>query len=239
MIFNRFEVLLYERLFQLFSRLRPGRKPASKPKVEKIKELDEFLENRDYVGAITLLEHKQKVENDLQASLWLAYCAYHAGEYQKAAAVYENLLKQKDCPSDVQLYLACTFMMLGMNEEARKLAEKQPKSELQNRILLHLANKSGDTKKTMYHHSLLTTSTEDQMSYAAINFSRGHYAEPMMTYKQLIQEQSTFLALNVYLGLCYYKLEYFDEAIQCANAYLEKYPDSPTAINLQASCLFR
>ena len=34
-------------------------------------------------------------------------------------------------------------------------------------------------------------------------------------------------------------MDYFDEALACARAYLEKYPDSPTAINLEAACLYR
>uniref|UniRef100_A0A914YU75 Intraflagellar transport protein 56 n=1 Tax=Panagrolaimus superbus TaxID=310955 RepID=A0A914YU75_9BILA len=223
----------------MVSRILPRKKTDSRTKVEKIKELDEFLDGRDYTGAIALLEHKQKSEPSLQNSLWLAYCAYHAGEYQTAVQTYENLLKQKDCPQEVNLYLCCAYLMIGQNDEARKIAEKQPKGELQNRILLHLAHKSGDDKKTSYYHSLLTTSVEDQMTYGAINFFRGHYGEPMVTYKSLITEHSTFLAVNVYLGICYFKMDYFDEALACARAYLDKYPDSPTAINLEASCLYR
>lgn len=34
-------------------------------------------------------------------------------------------------------------------------------------------------------------------------------------------------------------MDYFDEALACTRAYLEKYPDSPTAINLEAACLYR
>lgn len=83
------------------------------------------MDARDYSGAIALLEHKQKTEPSLQNSLWLAYCAYHGGEYQMAAHTYEALIKQKDCPQEVNLYLCCAYLMIGQHEDARKIAERR------------------------------------------------------------------------------------------------------------------
>lgn len=48
-----------------------------------------------------------------------------------------------------------------------------------------------------------------------------------------------FLALNVYLGLCYYKLDYYDISQEVLDSYLIKYPDSILAINLKACNRFR
>lgn len=48
-----------------------------------------------------------------------------------------------------------------------------------------------------------------------------------------------FLALNVYLGLCYYKLDYYDISQEVLDIYLTKYPDSIIAINLKACNRFR
>uniref|UniRef100_A0A7E4V0V4 Intraflagellar transport protein 56 n=1 Tax=Panagrellus redivivus TaxID=6233 RepID=A0A7E4V0V4_PANRE len=225
---------------QLFSRLRPSRTKAHpRLKVDKIKELDEFLEARDYTGALATLEHKQKNEPTLQNSMWLAYCAYHGGMYQQAANVYESILKQKDAPPEVNLYLCCCYLMLGLADEAMKIAEKQPKSELQNQILLHCVYKNQDSKKTGYYHSLLTDSVEDKICYASINFQRGFYTEAADVYRQLLNQNPELLALHIYLALCYYKSDYFDEALECTQNYLAVYPDSPTAINLEASCVYR
>lgn len=48
-----------------------------------------------------------------------------------------------------------------------------------------------------------------------------------------------FLALNIYIALCYYKLDYFDISQEVLDMYLTKYPDSMIAINLKACNRFR
>lgn len=47
------------------------------------------------------------------------------------------------------------------------------------------------------------------------------------------------LALDIYLGLCYYKLDYYDISQESLDTYLIKYPDSIIAINLRACNRFR
>lgn len=47
------------------------------------------------------------------------------------------------------------------------------------------------------------------------------------------------MALNVYVALCYYKLDYYDVAQEVLQVYLQKYPDSAIAINLKACNHFR
>lgn len=48
-----------------------------------------------------------------------------------------------------------------------------------------------------------------------------------------------FIALNIYLGLCYYKLDYYDISQEALEIYLVKHPDSIIAINLKACNRFR
>lgn len=48
-----------------------------------------------------------------------------------------------------------------------------------------------------------------------------------------------YMALNVYVALCYYKLDYYDVAQEVLQVYLQKYPDSAIAINLKACNHFR
>lgn len=43
------------------------------------------------------------------------------------------------------------------------------------------------------------------------------------------------LALNVYVALCYYKLDYYDVSQEVLGVYLNHYPDSVIATNLKAS----
>lgn len=47
------------------------------------------------------------------------------------------------------------------------------------------------------------------------------------------------MALNIYIALCYYKLDYFDISQEVLDIYLTKYPDSIIAINLKACNRFR
>jgi hypothetical protein len=49
--------------------------------------LDELLDARDYVGAITLLNFKrQGNRNDAKLVEWLAYAHYHHGEHDKVCS---------------------------------------------------------------------------------------------------------------------------------------------------------
>ena len=50
---------------------------------------------------------------------------------------------------------------------------------------------------------------------------------------------SEYLALNVYVALCYYKLDYYDVSQQVLSVYHQQYPDSVSAINLKACNNFR
>lgn len=48
-----------------------------------------------------------------------------------------------------------------------------------------------------------------------------------------------YLALNVYVALCYYKLDYYDASQEVLSVYLQHFPDSAIAINLKACNHFR
>ena len=58
-------------------------------------------------------------------------------------------------------------------------------------------------------------------------------------YKRLLMEHRDFSALNVYLGLCYSKLDYFDVSSEILEGYLQLNPDSAAAVNLKACNLFK
>ncbi|CAN0346405.1 unnamed protein product, partial [Phaeothamnion confervicola] len=58
-------------------------------------------------------------------------------------------------------------------------------------------------------------------------------------YKRLLLESRDDLALNVYVAMCYYKLDYYDVSMEILAVYLQACPDSAVAINLKACNLFR
>ena len=51
---------------------------------------------------------------------------------------------------------------------------------------------------------------EDQLSLASIHYLRSHYQEAIDIYKRILLDNREYLALNVYVALCYYKLDYYD-----------------------------
>lgn len=114
-----------------------------------------------------------------------------------------------------------------------------PKSALQNRLLFHLSHKLSDENRLKQLHSTLGESVEDQLSLASIHYLRNHYQEAIDIYKRLLINNREYHALNVYIALCYYKLDYYDVSEEVLSSYLSQHADSATAINLKACNLFK
>ncbi|XP_078723146.1 intraflagellar transport protein 56 isoform X2 [Lampetra fluviatilis] len=123
--------------------------------------------------------------------------------------------------------------------EADVAALKAPKSRLQNRLLFHLSHKFSDEKRLMGYHQNLQDIVEDQLSLASIHYMRSHYQEAIDIYKRILLDNRDYLALNVYVALCYYKLDYYDVSQEVLAVYLQHFTDSATAINLKACNHFR
>ncbi|KYM75317.1 Tetratricopeptide repeat protein 26, partial [Atta colombica] len=188
-------------------------KPASSEGVQtlvsrkEIPKLEEFLEKRDYTGALTLLEFNSTTSSNLEMDLWMGY--------------------------------SCCYFYLGMYSESQKILEEAENSKLRTRLLFHLAHKIGNESKLMKYHQMLQDIIEDQLSLASIHYLQAHYQEAIDVYKKILLDNRDYLALNVYVALCYYKLDYYDVAQEVLQVYLQKYPDSTIAINLKACNHFR
>lgn len=292
--------------------------------------LEDCVRERDYAGALAILDFERKTahgprsvvgEEELERRLWVGYCAFHAGEYEQAQAVYQGLIDELEqshdsspstkIPPEVHLYLACCLYYLqeyeqaertaqrydpgagGQEEEAQRLPSSslQPQRQqegagetnggdggagesgtpplpapgemLRNRLLFHIAHKLGNESKLLLYHQRLTDTMEDQLSLAAIHFLRSHFQEvggclccyllcfallwwmhitllcPCCSqmhphiytrhtcvqateiYKRLLLENRGELALNVYVAMCYYKMDYYDVALEILAVYLQ------------------
>lgn len=126
-----------------------------------------------------------------------------------------------------------------MYTESESEALKGEVSPLQVRLLFHLAHKADDENKLMTYHSRLQDTVSDQLCLASIHHLRCHYQEATDIYKKLLLENRKFLALNIYIALCYYKLDFFDVSLEVLNVYLQQYPTSLVAINLKACNQYR
>jgi len=216
--------------------------PIDKTNATKLPQFEDFVEKRDYQGALAVLEFQRLAgEGDQQKILgWIGYCAFHLGDHAKAMKTYQELLSMSDADPLDHIYLGCCMFYLGMYSEAEEEILKGPQVPLQTRLLFHLAHKLNDEDKLMKHHGKLKTCVEDQLSLASIHYLRSHFQEATDIYKRvLLEENRDYLALNVYVALCYYKLDYYDVSLEVLQVYLQAHPDSVVAINLKACNIFR
>ena len=86
----------------------------------------------------------------------------------------------------------------------------------------------------MQYHSALVAGVQDQLSLAALHFLRSHFEEATEIYKKLLIENKDFHAVNIYVALCYYKMDYYDVSLEILTVYLSLYPESITGVNLKA-----
>jgi intraflagellar transport protein 56 len=229
----------------MLSRSRPAANPAAglaQQKEERTDELrwQDFVERRDYTGALAVLEFELSHGKGSESSKpWIAYCAFHVGDHQKALDIYKALLEEPDADQSMHSYAACCYFYLGMYQEARDQLESAPDDGLRRRLAFHLAHKFKEEESLVQFAEVLSGDVEDQLSHAAINYLRNHFQEATDIYKRLLLENREFLALNVYISMCYYRLDYYDVSLEILTMYLNHYPDSVTAINLKACNHFR
>ncbi|KAJ8923301.1 hypothetical protein NQ315_001859, partial [Exocentrus adspersus] len=202
-------------------------------------QIEDYLKKRDYTGAITLLEFKQHNDQIENVELWVAYCAFHRGDYKKALHIYQQLYKANPELDNLAVNIACCYFYLGMYEESKEFLQNVPSSGLKIRLNFHLSHKLRDEATLMEYHQQLQDVLEDQLSLAAIHYLRAHYQEAIDIYKRLLLQNRENIALNVYVALCYYKLDYYDVSQEVLGLYLNHYPDSVIATNLKACNTFR
>mmetsp|Transcript_15217 Transcript_15217/g.20091 ORF Transcript_15217/g.20091 Transcript_15217/m.20091 type:complete len:563 (+) Transcript_15217:223-1911(+) len=209
----------------------------------KVPTVEEHIKNRDYTGALAVLEFEKKsgeTKDEGDTLKWIAYCAFHLGNYQKALESYQELIQLVEKPDpEIYLFMGCCYYYMQMYEQAETEANKGPDNTLKNRLLFHVSHKLNKENALMLYHQKLTDSNEDQLSLAAIHYLRSHFQEATDIYKRLLLENRDDLALNVYVAMCYYKLDYYDVSLEILAVYIQAHPDSAVAINLKACNHFR
>ena len=195
------------------------------------------IESRDYSGAATFIEFVRDELNQpytKELALWHGYSLFHLGQYSDAIDVYEKLLKEE--PDDTILYLyiaSCNFYNQDF-EEARANALKGPQCDFRTRLIFHIAHQTNDEQELFQAHSQLIGTLENQLSLAAIHYMRSHYQDAIEIYQRLLLEHPDFLALNVYIAMCQFKLEQYEESNEAVDIYLGVNSDSAVALNLKS-----
>eukprot|EP00796_Vickermania_ingenoplastis_P002358 gene2358-biopygen1948 len=105
--------------------------------------------------------------------------------------------------------------------------------------MLHVAQKQYDQAKVMQYHGKLQSTVEDNLSLASAQYSRNHFQEAIDVYKKILLQTKDYLALNVYVSMCYYKMDYYDVSLEVLNVYLQTHKKSAIALNLKACNHYR
>jgi intraflagellar transport protein 56 len=225
------------------SKAKKGIPQQSVPNVarreSKMPRLHDYINERDFTGAMTLLELQRSAARDEKLLLWLAYAAFHAGEYKKSMEVYDELMRMPGYNKELHIYKACCFYALCQYDEAYEECRKGEESHLQVRLMFHIAQKRGDETALMSYHNKLGESTPDQLSLAGLHYLRSHFDEANDIYKKLLLDNREYHALNVYVAMCYYKLDFFEVSNEILSVYLNHDPTSVIAVNLKACNQFQ
>ena len=121
------------------------------PGKPKVPELLDYVSKRDYTGALAVLEFEKRSGEEVKLEeilLWIGFCAFHVGRYQKALEAYEEALAIGAGGPELHLYLACCYFYLQMYDQAVESANKGPANALQNRLLFHCAHKQASQSST-------------------------------------------------------------------------------------------
>lgn len=204
--------------------------------------LQQVIELRDYSSAATFIEFirdelRQPYTKEL--ALWHGYSLFHLGEYTKAIQVYEKLLEQDPEDTSLHLYISSCHFYNQDYDAAQISAEKGPMCDLRTRLLFHIANKRNDETQLFKAHSDLIGTLENQLSFAAIHYQRTNYEDAIEIYDRLLQQHPEFLALYVYVAMCQFKLDKFENSNESVDQYLGVNSDSAVALNLKACAYFQ
>lgn len=218
--------------------------PSAKPKTPSISHEEtnlqfilKSIENRDYSGAATFIdflfnELNQKPTKELL--LWKGYSYFHLGDYSSAIEVYSNLLQEDPSDDVLNLYISSCYYYLREFQTAREFAEKGPSCDFQIRLMFHIAHQLNNEEEVHLTHSKLVGTLENQMSLAAIHYMRSHFQDAIDIYQKILTQEPSYTALNVYIAMCLFKLEQFQESNEFDDQYLQFNSDSAVALNLKS-----
>lgn len=141
--------------------------------------LDQFVERRDYAGALALLEFKRKAGDDSveDVDAWIAYCATRIGEYDRALVALERAHGAGDMGDEALTYMGICHLYLHDYDAASKCAAGAPPSALRNRLQFITAVRRNDEERFFRYHERLEEGPVDKLCLAsAMDLRRKHQA---------------------------------------------------------------
>ncbi|EQC36439.1 hypothetical protein SDRG_05896 [Saprolegnia diclina VS20] len=229
---------------------------AKKAAKRKKWELQTYVAARDFTGALTLLAFEAKHGKSSSRrtnALWSAYCHFYLGEYELALQQLDSALAMDEEETDadhgadvrdyIHLQRACCYLYLHelptvhdvLTQSLPPTLRHETLQAARYRLELVLAQRE-DKSMTVASRlgQLLTANVRDQLAAAAILFRQRNFQGAMDIYKRLASRDEGYAAVQVYLAMCYYNLEFYDVSLEMLNNYLSLDPHSVVAQNLRA-----
>jgi intraflagellar transport protein 56 len=230
------------------SKKRPSSTPKERPEASASQpelaeqSISQAIDNRDYSGAATYIEFLRDDLNQpytRELALWHGYSLFHLGEYSDALDIYRKLLDTDPDDTLLHLYISSCHFYLREFDLARAEAEKGPSGDFRTRLIFHIAHQTNDEQQLFQAHSQLVGTMDNQLSLAAIHYMRSNFADAIEIYNRILQQHPDFAALNVYIAMCQFKLDQFEEANESVDQYLAQSSDSAVGLNLKACSYLR
>lgn len=76
----------------------------------------------------------------MNIGLWIAYCAFHLGDYKKALEIYQNLQSQNSKLKNVLVNIACSYFYLGKYDNITMYKVMNIENRINNAVLLFTVN---------------------------------------------------------------------------------------------------
>ncbi|OQR90307.1 hypothetical protein ACHHYP_05634 [Achlya hypogyna] len=226
-------------------------------------ELETYLAARDFTGGLTLLNFEAKhgqTRSRRMNALWTAYCHFYLGEYDLALQQYEAAQDMQDDGEDaaaskddatnmseyIYLQCACCHLYLQNYEAVTTILTDRLPTKLHHptlqaaryRLELVLAQREDKSMTVAARLSpLLSSCIADQLTAAALLFHQRNFQGAADIYKRLTAREEG-AAIQVYLAMCYYAMDFYDVSLEMLNQYLSLEPHSVVAQNLRACNLF-
>jgi intraflagellar transport protein 56 len=200
------------------------------------------IEGRDYSAAstfITFLRDELGQPYTKELALWNGYSLFHHGDYAEAIDVYRKLLETEPDDTVLHLYISSCYFYEREFERAREEAMKGPSCDFRTRLLFHIAHQTNDEQQLFQAHSQLVGTFENQLCLAAIHYMRANYSDAIEIYNRMLQQHPDYLALHVYVAMCLFKLDQFEQANESVDRYLAANSDSAVGLNLKACAYLR
>lgn len=155
--------------------------------------------------------------------------------YSKALDVYNDLNKRPNYDLNIHTYKACCLYALAKYKEAFDESKLGLENDLNIRVKFHIAFKLGNGTQVIDNHAKLNKNNiVDKLCLAASQYLKTDYEDAIEVYKKILLDKK-YDAVNIYLAMCYYKVEYWEVAKDLVIQYLSRHKSSVIVTNLKAA----